>query len=46
VVLRFSGRRTYPEEEVLGFVLPENILLADITAEGKTVTGKEFVRIR
>jgi hypothetical protein len=46
VVLRFSGRRTYPEEEVLGFVLPENILLADITAEGKTVTDKEFVRIR
>lgn len=47
VVLRFSGRRSDAVgDEFLEFTLPENYLVADITAEGRTVTGMRLVRIR
>lgn len=47
VVLRFSGRRNSDVgSEILSFELPENYLMADIAVEGRTIAGKQFVRIR
>ena len=48
IMLRFAGNSTgEPGGDRLGITgLPENTLFADISAEGKTVLSRQFVRIK